>query len=100
MSVRAKFYVGKIDRSKTKQYEKGDDGRYLKNQDGSYREHEVEVANITMHAVVRSVGNTENDLFFAATPGGTLQLYTVNQAAWEQFEVGQEFYLDFTPAGE
>ena len=100
MSVRAKFYVGKIDKSQIKQYEKGDNGQYLQNEDGNYKEREVEVANITMFPVVSSVGNSENDRFFSATPGGTLQLYTVNPAAWEQFEPGKSYYIDFTPAGE
>lgn len=40
----------------------------------------------------------ENKCFFEATPGGQIMLYTVNKAAAEQFSLGQEFYIDFTPA--
>jgi hypothetical protein len=40
----------------------------------------------------------ENKRFFAATPGGKIDLYVVNKAAVDQFGIGQEFYVDFTPA--
>jgi hypothetical protein len=40
----------------------------------------------------------ENKLFWDATPSGSLQLGIVNQEAWAHFELGKEYYLDFTPA--
>ena len=43
-------------------------------------------------------GSEENKQFFAATPGGTCQFYTVNPTATAQFEIGKEYYIDFTPA--
>ena len=43
-------------------------------------------------------GSEENKEFFAATPGGQIGLYTVNQSALDQFEQGKEYYVDFTPA--
>lgn len=43
-------------------------------------------------------GSDENKEFFAATPGGQIALYTVNEAAFAQFENGAEFYIDFTKA--
>ena len=43
-------------------------------------------------------GGEENKLFFAATPGGQLSLNVVNQTAFDQFEQGKEYYLDFSPA--
>lgn len=41
-------------------------------------------------------GSEENKQFFAATPGGQIGLYTVNQSALDQFEQGKEYYVDFT----
>jgi hypothetical protein len=46
-------------------------------------------------------GSEENKQFFAATPGGSFQFYTVNQAAADEFEMGKEYYFDIfaaTPA--
>ena len=42
-------------------------------------------------------GSEENKAFFASTPGGQVSLYTLNEAATAQFEVGKEYYVDFTP---
>lgn len=43
-------------------------------------------------------GSDENKQFFAATPGGAFQFYTVNQAAANQFEMGKEYYFDIVEA--
>ncbi len=43
-------------------------------------------------------GSPENQQFFKWTPGGTLNLYVVGDAAAEQIEMGREYYLDITPA--
>ena len=43
-------------------------------------------------------GSAENKEFFASTPGLNLQLYCVNPEASKQFELGQEYYLDFSKA--
>lgn len=43
-------------------------------------------------------GSDENQRFFAWTPGGQLQLGLLNPEAWTQFELGKEYYLDFTVA--
>jgi hypothetical protein len=40
----------------------------------------------------------ENKSFWEWTPSGSLQLGCVNQEAWKRFEIGKEYYLDFTPA--
>lgn len=39
--------------------------------------------------------NPENKSFFEATPSGSLDLGTVKE---DLFEIGKEYYLDFTPA--
>lgn len=40
----------------------------------------------------------ENAKFWAATPSGTIEIQCVNADAVEGFEVGKEYYVDFTPA--
>jgi len=40
----------------------------------------------------------ENSKFFKYTPGGSIDLYCCNPDAVRQFEVGKEYYVDFTPA--
>jgi len=58
-----------------------------------------EQSNITFSPVYS--GSEENKQFFAATPGGSFQFYTVNQSAADQFEMGKEYYFDIfaaTPA--
>ena len=42
-----------------------------------------------------SSGSEENKKFFAATPSGTVKLSALKE---DLFEVGKEYYLDFTPA--
>lgn len=69
--VRAKFYV----ESKT-QFRDG------------YR--------IKMNPVVS--GSAENASFFKYTPSGNLEIGTINPEAAAGLEVGQEYYLDISPA--
>jgi len=51
---------------------------------------------IAMRPVIS--GSDENKQFFQYTPGGKLELSTINASAAEQLEVGKEYYLDFTLA--
>jgi hypothetical protein len=39
-------------------------------------------------------GSPENDQFFRYTPSGALTLGTINQAAFDQFVAGAEYYVD------
>jgi len=43
-------------------------------------------------------GSRENKAFYAATPAGEIKLGTVNAEAAEEFDLGAEFYVDFTLA--
>ena len=43
--------------------------------------------------------DTENARFTMATPWGNIKLGINNPAALNQFELGKEYYVDFTPAG-
>jgi hypothetical protein len=76
--VRAKFRVDAIERTKQ----------------GSEELHTVRMSPV--------YGNNdpehENTKFWRATPSGTLQMGTINKAAAEQFDLGGEYYIDFTKA--
>lgn len=48
--------------------------------------------SVTLRPVVG--GSPENDSFYRYTPGGSLHLSTINQAAIGQFELGKEFFVD------
>lgn len=43
-------------------------------------------------------GSEENDSFYNYTPGGSITLATINAAAADEFQAGDEFYVDFTKA--
>ena len=43
-------------------------------------------------------GSAENEQFYKYTPGGQLLLGTINQAAFDQFEQGKEYYVDVSPS--
>ncbi len=58
--------------------------------------HNVSGASITLFPVTGE--STENKEFYKYTPGGKIELATVNKAAAEQFIPGKEFYVDFTAA--
>lgn len=73
--VRAKFVVTEIARNK-------------------YGQDETQV--IRMSAVMS--GSDENKTFFKWTPSGKIELATVNPEAGKAFELGKEYYVDFTLA--
>lgn len=52
-------------------------------------------SSIVLHPVVG--GSPENDSFFKYTPGGLINISTVNPEAAAQFVPGQSYYVDFTP---
>jgi hypothetical protein len=53
-------------------------------------------SKVTLRPVVN--GSVENEWFYAATPGGQIDLQVVNPAAAKQLEVGKSYYVDFIPA--
>ena len=75
--VRAKFFC-----SKNEKYD-GVDGK---------------IHNVELKSVYE--GSAENKEFWKWTPNGQLNLGTINPSAAEYFEVGKEYYLDLTKAGE
>lgn len=52
--------------------------------------HEVKLTPVT-------TGSEENESFFAATPGGSIVMSVVKEDTANLFEVGKEYYVDFTP---
>lgn len=43
-------------------------------------------------------GSKENERFWAATPGGKVELAVINKEAGEFFELGEEYYIEFKKA--
>lgn len=50
---------------------------------------------VRLHPVIN--GSPENESFYKYTPSGSLILSTINQSAFDQFKLGQEFYVDLIP---
>lgn len=90
MSVRAKFKVDSI--------ETINQPKSVKQTDGSYKSEPGTMTTLKLSPVYSSDPNHENKKFWDASPGGQLTLNCVNPAAVEQFKIGKEYYLDFTPA--
>lgn len=45
-----------------------------------------------------SSGSEENKVFYASTPSGSIELGVLVPEVSSRFDIGQEFYVDFTPA--
>lgn len=75
MSVRAKFKVDEL----------------VPSNDGDQPSGTVRMSPVTN-------GSSENESFYRYTPSGSLSLSTINAAAFAQFKVGDEWYLDLSPA--
>jgi len=45
-----------------------------------------------------TTGSDENKAFYAATPSGQIELSILNDEIGKQFEIGSEYYIDFTKA--
>lgn len=43
-------------------------------------------------------GSDENKEFYHYTPSGSIDLGTINPQVVDSFELGKEYYVDFTPA--
>ena len=80
MSVRAKFKVDSIER-----------GLWDKKEMHTIKMTPVYANNDPEH---------ENTKFWRYSPCGSLHLGTINAEAASQFELGAEYYIDFTKAGE
>ena len=92
-TVRAKFKVDSIERQRcsVKGTEKDANGNTI------YVPGEVRSVKLTP-VYGNGDPNHENTKFWNASPSGGIQLGCANLEAAEAFELGQEFYVDFTPA--
>jgi hypothetical protein len=77
MPIRAKFKVVSITRQS--------------NWNGSGEMQTIKLSPVTS-------GSEENRAFYAATPGGEISLSVVPPEVGNQFDIGKEYYVDFTPA--
>lgn len=92
MAVRAKFKVTEIKRGQ------GSRTTGRKNEKG-YDEYEpCEMRTIVLSPVYSTDPMHENKKFWDATPNGKIELGVVNPGGYEQFELGREYYVDFTEA--
>lgn len=98
MAVRAKFRVVSYETQLDNRALKDADGKQIKDENGGYRYEQVEKRSIKFAPVYSDKPGTENKEFWDYTPSGSIQLGTVNPAAWQMFELGGEYYVDFTPA--
>ena len=57
-----------------------------------------EQGHVTLTPVYSSDPNHENKAFWDASPSGSITLWINNPAGFATFEVGKEYYVDFTPA--
>jgi hypothetical protein len=79
--VRAKFYVQRVEKTKY-----------------GHAPNQQEMTTLVLAPVYSAEPGTENKTFWDATPTGEIKLGTVNKAAADQFELGEEYYIDFTKA--
>jgi hypothetical protein len=74
---------------------------YHKSHSTVSREKQGKAANnggeVQLCPVYSNDANHENKAFWEATPSGLLTM-SIKSDAIAQFELGQEYYLDFTPA--
>lgn len=90
MAVCAKFKVQRIEQIQTVVQ----DG---KTADGTQKHKIVELRTIVLLPVYGGGDpNHENTKYWQASPSGEIKLGTVMPAAWEQFKLGGEYYIDFT----
>ena len=87
MTVRAKFKCISISRGLGSR--KDDEGKYV----------ECELRTVKLQPVYGNGDPShENAKFWNATPSGFIELGVINLEAAEGFEIGQEYYVDFSPA--
>jgi hypothetical protein len=65
-----------------------------------YKTEFKEMRTLILSPVYSNEEGSENKRFWDASPSGEIRLGTVNPSAWEQFELGKEYYVDFTKAEE
>lgn len=57
---------------------------------------QIECRTVKLTAVYDN--SPENKEFFKWTPNGQISIGLLAPKAWQRFELGKEYYVDFTPA--
>lgn len=93
MIVRAKFKVDQISRHLSSR------SKLIVTADGksNWESYPIELCTIILSPVYSSDPNNENHAFWEATPSGKIELGVVNAEAVKDFDLGNEYYIDFTP---
>lgn len=91
MAVIARF---KVSRFESGMYDKAryEDRDGQKVYVGSDRQ---EMRTVILHPVYSDDPNSENKKFWEASPSGEIKLGTVNQAAWQEFDLDGEYEVIF-----
>jgi len=58
----------------------------------------VDLKTIELQPVYSNDKDSENAQFYKWTPSGKVEIGVLNPAAAEQFVLGKEYFVDFTPA--
>lgn len=99
MSVRAKFKVDSIERTRSSAPKRDGAGLPMKDERGNYQYVPCEMQTVKLSPVYANGDpNHENSKFWAASPQGSITLGTVNADAVKLLDLGKEFYIDFTEA--
>ena len=93
-NVKAKFKLVNFETTQQARYAKGPDGQ----PDYKQQPEMVEMRSLRFSPVYSEDPSSENAKFWNATPAGHIDLGVVNPEAWQHFELGQEYFVEFTPA--
>ena len=105
MVTRAKFRCNSIKLMRTSTIKPGleydyDTRKYKDAEGNEFSQAEAYAAfdQPTVELLAVTGDTAENKAFFAATPTARIELTISNPAAAETFELGKEYYCDFSPA--
>ena len=99
--VRGKFTVHRIEITQGSQRIRTADGADYEKENGYPKTRARELRTVVLSPVCP--GNDpkhENPKFWDSSPTGEIRLGTVNPDAWQAFEIGKEYYVDFNLANE
>jgi hypothetical protein len=98
--VKAKFKLNKVEITQGQTKRRTPDGMaYEKIEKGAEVYDHCELRTLIFSPVYANSDPThENSRFWDYSPSGEIKLGTVNPAAWNYFELGKEYYVNFEEA--
>lgn len=97
--VRCKFKVDSISKSSGSRQKLDAEGNVIKNDLGYAEREQCEMATVKMSPVyANNDPKHENSKYWDATPMGSFEMGTVNADAVAQLKLGDEYYIDISPA--